>query len=145
MKYGQPVSLALLLLAAAQAWSDHPVTSKDAPPPGPAQARLWLEAIFRAPLVDYFGPTFPRSAPLRMLLAVQRDEKLGPGVGWYDPSQRRHDWAWLAAHADADHDGRIAPPEFPGPREWFRRLDRDRDGFISADDLDWSRQSAWVR
>src|SRR5262245_17714598 len=145
MKYARHLSLALVLLAAAQARPDPPVTGKDAPPPGPAQVRLWLEALLQAPVADYFRPGLARSEPLRMLLAVQRGERLGPGAGWYAPSQRRHDWAWLAAHADADHDGRVRPREFPGPREWFGRLDRDRSGAVTADDLDWSRRSDWVR
>jgi hypothetical protein len=31
------------------------------------------------------------------------------------------------------------------PAELFRRLDRDRDGAIKVDDLDWSPQSAYLR
>ncbi|MCI0377487.1 MAG: hypothetical protein L0215_07770 [Gemmataceae bacterium] len=126
-------------------WANPPVTNKDVPPPGPVQAHLWLEAIFQAPLLEYCDSTVPRSEALRMLVAVQRWHKLGPGVGWYDPSQRRHDWAWLAARCDRDGNGRIQRQEFTGADEWFKQLDRDRDGAITSEDLDWSERSDWVR
>jgi hypothetical protein len=32
-----------------------------------------------------------------------------------------------------------------GPSQLFRRLDRDRDGAIKAEDFDWSPQSAYLR
>src|SRR5262249_47946460 len=46
---------------------------------------------------------------------------------------------------DRDHDGSISPEELGGTAEFFRRLDRDRDGAIEADDFDWSPQSAYLR
>lgn len=138
-------ALAALIGVTAPAPAGEPVTSKDVPPPGPAQARLWLEAALQAPWLECCDPSFPRSEPARMLAAVRRDAKLGQGVGWYDPSRRRHDWSWLAARADADADGRVTREEFAAPAESFARLDRDRDGAITAEDLDWSERSAWVR
>jgi Ca2+-binding EF-hand superfamily protein len=132
-------------MAANQTHADVPVTSKEAPSPGPAQIRLWLEAMVQAPVVDLFGPTFPRSEALRMLLTVQRGEVLGPGRGWYDPSRRALDWEWLAARFDANRDGFIAREELKGAAKFFDVLDRDRDGVISREDLDWSQTSAWVR
>ncbi|MCI0639614.1 MAG: redoxin domain-containing protein [Gemmataceae bacterium] len=135
----------VLLALPAVSWADPPVTSKDVPAPGPVQSRLWLEAIFQAPLLEYCDASVPRSEALRMLVAVQRGQKLGPGVGWYDPSRRRHDWAWLATRLDRDGNGRILRKEFTGADEWFKQMDRDRDGAITPEDLDWSESSDWVR
>src|SRR5262249_1704132 len=131
------ISIALLVLSAGQGWPDppmtsKPVTSKDVPPPGPAQTRLWGEAIFRALMLRSWDDQLPSSDALRMLVAVQRGDKLSPGVGWYDPSQCRHDWAWLAARYDANGDGRITRKEFTGDAEWFKRMDRDGNGVITA-------------
>ncbi|MFO0966100.1 MAG: hypothetical protein U0793_11030, partial [Gemmataceae bacterium] len=133
--------LALLWLCAVPAWSDPPVTSKEAPSPGPEQARRWLEAMFQAPLLDYCDNSFPRSEAVRMFVALQRGDRLGPGAGWFDPSRRRHDWRWLADRFDPGRTGRIAAKDFAGPPAWFARLDRDGDGVITPDDLDWSRPS----
>ena len=46
---------------------------------------------------------------------------------------------------DADHDGTVTPEEFAGPRELFDRLDRDRDGRLTAEDFDWSDASPYWR
>ncbi|MCI0681487.1 MAG: redoxin domain-containing protein [Gemmataceae bacterium] len=138
-------TLALLAAPAAPALADPPVTSNDAPAPGPVQLRMWLEAMVQAPWAECFGPDFRRSEALRMLLAVQRNQKLGPGVGWYDPSRRTLDWQWLAARFDADADGHVVAKEQNGAADLFAVLDRDRDGAVTRDDLDWSQNSAWVR
>jgi Ca2+-binding EF-hand superfamily protein len=135
----------IVLFVPAPACADPPVTSKDAPPPGPAQVRLWLEAFQQAPFVEWLGPKYHRSEALRMLLTVQRGEKLGPGRGWYDPSRWSIGWEWLEERFDKNHDGYIDADEFSGAREFFKVLDRDGDGAISRDDLDWSQNSAWVR
>lgn len=60
-------------------------------------------------------------------------------------SQLRYDWKWLAARHDADGDGRVTAAEFRGSRAWFERLDRDRDGVVTADDFDWTDASRYVR
>src|SRR5580765_2493810 len=96
MRYLHWLAAASLMLPAAQLGADQPVTSPSVPPPGPVQARLWLEAMFQAPLLE-LGPGIPRSEAARMYIAVQREQKLGSGVGWYDPSRSRFDWSRLAA------------------------------------------------
>lgn len=64
---------------------------------------------------------------------------------WYRPSQSRFSWEWLAARMDADGDGAIDADEFRGAAPWFAVLDRDRDGKITAADLDWSADSKLSR
>jgi EF hand len=141
----------ITLAVAALAWlaqpavGTPPVTSTEAAPPGPAQARLWLKALFQEPLFECCPDSLPRSELVRMLSAVRGGRKLGPGVGWYGPSRWRHDWAWLAGRYDADRDGRVTRAELGGPADFFARLDRDRDGAVTAEDLDWSERSTFVR
>jgi len=122
-----------------------PVTSPDVPSPSAEAARRWLFAALQAPLLDYYGDSFPRTEAVRMLTTVQRGEQLRAGAAWYDPARRRHDWFWLARRYDADRDGRISKNEFTANADFFTRLDRDRDGAITAEDFDWSEQSPWVK
>jgi hypothetical protein len=69
---------------------------------------------------------------------------MGPGSGWFHPAQIRYDWAWLAPR-DKDGNKAITAEELGGPADLFRRLDRDRDGAITPDDLDWSPRSTYLR
>lgn len=80
------------------------------------------------------------------LLHMTTDPRGGmAGGGWYRPSQSRYDWEWLSRRCDRDGDGSIALDEFGGPREWFEALDKDRDGALTRDDLDWSADSPLTR
>jgi len=66
-------------------------------------------------------------------------------VGSIHASQSRYDWKWLSERYDLRHKGRIGPESFTNHPEVFARLDRDHNGVITADDLDWSENSAYVR
>lgn len=77
----------------------------------------------------------------RMLIAILRGSQMGMGEGWFGPSQSRYGLKWLAARYDADHDGVVSRDEFKGPASLFDRLDRSRDGVLSAVDFDWSDRS----
>ena len=82
---------------------------------------------------------------VEMLSAILHGSQMGPGEGWFHPSQSRYDWKWLAARYDADRDGTITRKEFGGPAEIFDRLDRNHDGVLKADDFDWSDNSKYAR
>ncbi len=82
-----------------------------------------------------------------MLIALLKGEALGPGLGWFKPSEKRYDWKWLSERFDADSDGKISPAELgvkePGSDQFFARLDRDNDGFLRQADFDYlGRQMA---
>lgn len=81
----------------------------------------------------------------QMFTAVISGSVMGPGGGWFKPSQGRYNWDWLADRYDLDRDGKITKKEFTGPPELFQRLDRDRDGTITASDMDWADNSAYLR
>jgi hypothetical protein len=118
-----------------------------ASPPGepPNPTRLWRDAAFLAPFVKHGDPQFPWPESARMLAALLEGKRPGAGTGWFGPSQVRYGWAWLRAHCDADGDGRVTRKELTGAQELFDRLDRDRDGGITAEDFDWSPSSPYLR
>ncbi len=82
---------------------------------------------------------------VQMLSAIVNGEEIGPGAGWFHPSQSLYSWKQFAERMDVNHDGAITPEEFIGPRELFDRLDRDGDGRLTAADFDWSDESPYWR
>lgn len=81
----------------------------------------------------------------QMLTAVLKGSRMGPGDGWFKPSQSRYGWAWLAERFDSDKNEKIERKEFPGNDPLFQRLDRNRDGAITADDVNWTESSPFFR
>src|SRR5262249_49333705 len=77
-------------------------------------------------------------------MLVKKGADMGPTDGWFHPAQSRYGWGWLKAR-DKNGDGGISAEELHAPAELFDRLDRDRDGAIKADDLDWSSESTYLR
>jgi Iodothyronine deiodinase/EF hand len=108
-----------------------------ADPKSAAAAAAFLEAA-------YEGARPPES--VRMLIAILRGSQMGPGEGWFGPAESRYSWKWLAGRCGVDPSrGGIARKSFNGPDAWFLRLDRNRDGAITPDDLDWSDRNPYVQ
>ncbi len=114
-------------------------------PSNPDQDRLWREALFLARLLEPCDPTVLRPDAVRMLTAILKGSRMGPGDGWFGPSKSRHGWDWLSARCGTGKDGRITRKQFRGPDDLFDRLDRDRDGALTAEDFDWSPASPFLR
>lgn len=92
----------------------------------------------------YQGERAPES--VRMLAAVMRGSRMGPGEGWFGPAEARYSWKWLAERYGTESVGGGVPrSRFRGPEDWFRRLDRNKDGTITADDFDWSDRSPYLQ
>src|SRR6476620_2553663 len=89
-------------------------------------------------------PARPRGECLRMWDTIVAGAPVGPNAGWFGPAQARYTWARLRAR-DKNGDGRISKEEFGGSADLFAALDRDGDGTITADDLDWSDNSQYAR
>ena len=70
---------------------------------------------------------------------------MGAGDGWFGPAESRYDWDWLAKRHEIESDGEIESDKFKGTPALFERLDRNRDGKITADDLNWSERNPWVQ
>lgn len=90
----------------------------------------------------YEGRKVPES--VRMLIAIARGSNMGPGEGWFGPADVRYSWKWLAERQNAEGES-IPADKFQGPEFWFARLDRNKDGRIAPDDLDWSDRNPWVQ
>jgi hypothetical protein len=83
---------------------------------------------------------------VRMLIAILRGSQLGAGEGWFGPAQQRYTWEWLARHCEVDPAKRSIPRAgFHGSDASFARLDRDKDGTITPQDLDWSDRNPYVQ
>jgi hypothetical protein len=75
---------------------------------------------------------------VRMLIAILRGGQMGGDNGWFGPADTRYTWPWLAGRCGANPAEAIARGKFPGRAAWFDVLDRNKDGMLSAGDLDWS-------
>lgn len=95
-------------------------------------------------LEQSFGKSQPPEA-VRMLIAIARGSQMGPGEGWFGPAQSRFSWEWLAKRHEIEPSGRIDAAAFRGSAEMFSRLDRNKDGQIAADDLDWSDRNPYLQ
>lgn len=102
------------------------------------------EAARVADLIDKQYPT-PQPEAVRMLLAILRGSQLDGTDGWYGPAQSRYTWEWLAKRQGIDpKTDSISREDFKGPVALFDRLDRNGDGKLAPDDLDWSNNSLYV-
>lgn len=110
-----------------------------APPAAPAESDVPLSVIEKA----YEGAQPPES--VKMLLAIVRGSKMGPGDGWFGPADSRYSWKWLAERHGVAETEAIPADKFQGAEHWFARLDRNKDGRITADDFDWSENNPWVQ
>ncbi len=75
-----------------------------------------------------------------MLVDILQGSQLGPGEGWFKKAVAQTRFTWDAARSkyDKDGDGSISRAEFAGKDIDFARLDRDRDGLLTAPDFDFS-------
>lgn len=81
---------------------------------------------------------------LAMLAEILAGNQINPDSGWFKKgvSQSRFDWKMVREHFDGDRDGKITPEEFSGSAPEFKRLDRDRDGVVTAFDIGLSAREA---
>lgn len=133
-----------LLLLAGMVWGAAAVPAPAAGPPprkaGAKSQRSTLDTVLQRTVGDWRWPEI-----VEMVWAIANGSEMGPGEGWFHPSQSRYGWDWLATRYDADKNGRITRAEFQGPAELFDRLDRDHDGVLTVDDFDWSDRSPFLR
>jgi thiol-disulfide isomerase/thioredoxin len=78
-----------------------------------------------------------------MLVDILQGSQLGPEDGWFRKAvaQTRFTWDSTRKALDKDGDGSISRTEFAGKDVDFARLDRDRDGVLTAPDFDFSPHS----
>jgi thiol-disulfide isomerase/thioredoxin len=108
-----------------------PVALADDPPAKPAPLKP-TEVLEKA------WPDHPEW--VAMLVDILSGSQLGPGEGWFKKAvaQTRFSWDATRSALDKDGDGSISKTEFGGSDPDFARLDRDRDGVLTAPDFDFS-------
>jgi hypothetical protein len=137
----------LVALAGIGLGEEAPAKSKSAAAPAPDVSGIsgdWKEALAAA---RWLEKTYDRSRQpesVRMLIAIANGSWIKPDGGWFGPCQTRYTWNWLA-QLHGVKEGGIPLMKFRGTAELFRRLDRDKDGRITADDLDWSDASPYLQ
>jgi Iodothyronine deiodinase len=100
------------------------------------------QAALQAILAHAYADT-PAPESVRMLMTIAGGGRMGNAEGWFGPGRTRYTWQWLVHLHGAGAAQGITRDQFRGSPEWFTRLDRDKNGTITADDLDWSDQSAY--
>jgi Iodothyronine deiodinase/EF-hand domain pair len=107
------------------------------PPVSPAQAHQ-REAEEVAAALRESWPDHPEWVD--MLTGILEEEPMGPDFGWFRTAktQTRFDWDATRRRFDRDGDGRVTRQELSASDADFARLDRNRDGALTAPDFDFS-------
>lgn len=142
----QSLKIAALLLSTAIITRSQTLADDAKPQSSPPQFTVTPE-LTKVPLEDieraYEGKTAPEA--IRMYLAISKGAMMGGNDGWFGPAASRYSWAWLAEKHGVGPRGEIEAAKFQGEPAWFKRLDRNLDGKITAEDLDWSDRNSWVQ
>ena len=125
-----------------------PTTTSATPTIAPATLQetvLKLSPESRAKLGEMLAADWKdRPEWVEMLIPLLKHEDMQPTTGWFKPSDKKYDWAWLAARFDKDQDGIIEKQELPGESigfdRLFTRLDRNYDGKLRSDDFNHAIQ-----
>ncbi|MFM7160627.1 MAG: deiodinase family protein, partial [Planctomycetaceae bacterium] len=112
-------------------------------------AELAVEAKFGKSIADlerqYEGKLAEAPESVRMLIDIAHGSQMGPGEGWFGPGVSKYSFGWLTERFGEPELERLSGEQIPGPAHWLARLDRNRDGEVTADDLDWSDRNPWVQ
>jgi hypothetical protein len=147
--------LTSIVFLAADGGAQEPTRPGQKPPAGPKSAGAPVDpkvvadrqaAAAAAALLEsaYQGERPPEA--VRMLAAILRGSQMGVGEGWFGPAETRYTWKWLTGHYVVDPTkGGIPRSSFGGQDVLFARLDRNRDGVITPDDLDWSDRNPYIQ
>lgn len=103
--------------------------------------RLAPDQAFVQSLFNHIPPGLQLPEAARMFLVLAAGGRMGGDSGWFGPSQSLYTWERLAQRHGIDPARGIPRARFLGSPEAFRVLDRDRNGLLTAADLDWSATS----
>lgn len=109
------------------------------PIPGPDLLNYSPEQIREA----YKGRSMPEA--VRMYLVIAAGGRMSDSSGWFGPADNRFTWQWLANQHGSSVEKPISMEAFKGAKDCFSVLDRDGNGVISKDDLDWAADNPWVK
>jgi len=94
---------------------------------------------------QYEGKLAEAPEAIRMLIDISHGSQMLPGEGWFGPGASRYSYNWLLSRHDAKEGTPLSADDFRGLPHWLARIDRNHDGQITPDDLDWSDRNPWVQ
>lgn len=143
------ISLLLILLGTAttNCHAEDPLSEAARSTPMPAELPAVTPELLKIPVAELEQSLAGQrlSEALTMYLTIAKEAPLGAQSGWFGPAASRYGWKWLAEQQEHDPQQPLPRDKFRGPAWAFGRLDRNRDGRIAAEDLDWSDQHPWVQ
>ena len=104
-----------------------------------------VEATATADKLEREIPEDQRSESVRMLIAIARGSEMAPTDGWFGPANSQFDFGTLVQRWGEPDKGAFSVEDLSDPIDLLSRLDRDKNGRITGDDLDWSDESPWVQ
>ena len=107
--------------------------------------RTESEALTQADLWEKEFPEESRPESVKMFLSIARGGNIHAASGWFGPARTRFDFASLVQRWGEPTESGFALSERAEPADLLARLDRNRDGRIAAEDLDWSDRNPWVQ
>jgi thiol-disulfide isomerase/thioredoxin len=149
-----PIALAISLVAVAASGGAEPQPKAISPDPKVKMLGLnpdlYMDPKEAAKAAELLEKAFEGSRQpevVRMLLTIlKKGADIGGQDGWFGPAETRYTWSWLIKQQKLDpKTTSILREKFQGPQAFFKHLDRDVDGQITAGDLDWSDRSSYVQ
>jgi Iodothyronine deiodinase/EF hand len=123
-------------VAASPAWAADPPSR-----PPTASSTPTNPGLSGAAILEKAWPDHPEWLAMLVDILV-KGERLSGSDGWFRKgvSQIRFDWKSTRLAFDTDGDGSISRAEYSGLDADFARLDRNRDGVLTAPDFDFTDQ-----
>src|ERR1051326_3014513 len=90
-----------------------------------AAERGWADPLLYRDLAAKSWQDWHRPEAVEMLSAILRGSSMAPGDGWFHGSVAKHDWKSFTTRLGLESEKTIKRKQFPGPIEWFDRLDRN--------------------
>jgi Iodothyronine deiodinase/EF hand len=121
-----------------------PLTAADPPArQGSASSAPARQGLSGAAFLEKAWPDHPEWLAMLADILV-KGERMSGRDGWFRKgvAQTRFDWSRTRAGLDKDGDELISRTEFCGPDADFARLDRNRDGALTAPDFDFATATA---
>lgn len=108
-----------------------------------------VQATFGKSLTEleqqYEGKLAEAPEAVRMLIDISHGSQMLPGEGWFGPAKSKYSLDWLLAQHQAEKGKPLAADDFRGLPHWLARIDRNKDGMVTPEDLDWSDRNPWVQ
>lgn len=103
------------------------------------------DALHLAETLENKIPAETRSESVKMFLSIARGGNIQSTDGWFGPAQSAVGFESLVQRWGEPKEGAFLLSDRTEPADLLARLDRNKDGRITRDDLDWSDRNSWVQ